>query len=431
MSCNYSNPIVSDGSAVSHKAVCVSENLGNSQTNHSAPLHYHSLQAIRLLSCVAVIWFHFYCDHPSWPGNWAVIFLGYFFALSGFVLSKRFGNSKFNIEKTARFYARRVAAIAPTYIVINLATYIHLSLSNEPYGRGFRSPTSLLAVLTMTHAWFPTLALDNGINVAAWFVSDLIFLYFSFPFIHNLSHRVKSVQHIVYSGTVLIAAPLTLQLWALYTFGDTCTAPNLRYVDHFFNFWPPMMIPIFSCGILTAKLKAILEVKGTQVENASDVHSPVYTYNLLSHLSFLTWLIPFALLVAFADPVDYGLCASWRTILTAPFACGMIYTLTRQDDLLNRIFDWHGYSKCADVAFTCFLAQYPVYNLLKQLVPESQLLNIFPFALLVAGIIIARFVTQPSIVITASLGRLTDEHFYKQVTPHEKLVFNHADNVVA
>lgn len=105
---------------------------------------FSSLDGLRCLSILAVVWHHTGAASGSWRGALAKGFLGVdlFFAISGFLivtllLRERDRNGKLAL---GRFYARRALRIFPPYYGLLLA--LTIVLLTVGYGSSMRAPFS-------------------------------------------------------------------------------------------------------------------------------------------------------------------------------------------------------------------------------------------------------------------------------------------------
>lgn len=202
-----------------------------------------SLTGARFLAAALVFSFHFAfqfpfasprvgADYAKTVGDAGSLGVGFFFVLSGFVLTwtARPGD-------TARaFWRRRVAKIYPNHLVSFVAvTLLMLAVGTTP---GFREAVSNLFLL---HAWVPNVKFFLGMNDVTWTLSCEALFYFSFPALIRLVDRVRvnllwtaaAVLTAVGFGfafvaTQLPARPLALgvpqwQVWFAYIFPVTRT----------------------------------------------------------------------------------------------------------------------------------------------------------------------------------------------------------------
>lgn len=202
------------------------------------------------------------------------------------------------------------------------------------------------------------ISLDNGINVASWFLSALLFLYGVFPILHNFSLWIDSTRGAILCIVGLIVGQICLLIGLQLLYGHAQQSVRFPNFMEFLSNWPPFFVPIFFSGILVARLKFI------RCSLQSD-RQAVHLYSLI-------WLVPCAMLLCgycfppipsrFRDLVSIE--PLWRTILPAPIVCVMLYTLSDPMDFLARALDSPIFSRYASLSFSCYLVQYPVFNML-------------------------------------------------------------------
>lgn len=156
-----------------------------------------------------------------------MIAVSYFMILSGFVLSlgyyEKIENSDFNFK---RFMGRRLIKIYPLHLLCLLANIILV--------HDFSSHTMVCTMpsIFLIQAWFPVSDIYYGGNGLAWFLSDLLFFYLTFPLIVKAVSKLKLRLLLILAFILL---PLTLMTgMSLNTCFDVLyTCPLIRLVDFF------------------------------------------------------------------------------------------------------------------------------------------------------------------------------------------------------
>jgi len=156
-----------------------------------------SLTGIRLFAAMGVLLFHF-SEIDADKGlyfDWGIfnrlfqhgaIGVDVFFVLSGFILAhvyrERFANGRLNASSWADFLRNRFARLYPLHLATMVAMlgvfFIGKRMGVTPHHAEAFTPRSLLANLTLTHAWLPGVATING---PAWSISAEWFAYLFFP----------------------------------------------------------------------------------------------------------------------------------------------------------------------------------------------------------------------------------------------------------
>jgi peptidoglycan/LPS O-acetylase OafA/YrhL len=241
-------------------------------TGSSAPTPPHvrkeplpALTGIRTLLAIFIILFHFTPPHLGllYPIiDSAYVFVGFFFLLSGFILTYNYADRATTLSKR-EFWLARFSRLYPIYLVV-LVVSIHMledewaARSHAEFWRGFILTPLLL------QGWSPNLATFG--NTVAWTLSCEVMFYFAFPF---LLYGWATRMHWLNTPGKLIA--LFFALWCfglfphlLYTFlnPDHLAAAADRYTStyllRFLKYTPPPYVCTFLAGVTLAKLHPLL-----------------------------------------------------------------------------------------------------------------------------------------------------------------------------
>lgn len=204
--------------------------------------------------------------------------VGYFFALSGFVLTWSLRAS--DTPKT--FIRRRMAKIVPNHLLTWAIGFSLLVAVGD-----FSGFTHLIPSLLLIHSWFPVLNVVEGTNGPSWSLSAEIVFYCSFPFLMPLLAKIprERLWRCVYIvGGIAVAIPVL----ALFLPKDPVVfdvIPLNRF--WFIAFAPPVRMLDFILGILVARV--VIE----------GLWRPVRTRTVVGSL-LLAWIIGLAV------PPPYG-----------------------------------------------------------------------------------------------------------------------------
>ncbi|MCU1320674.1 MAG: acyltransferase 3 [Acidobacteriaceae bacterium] len=224
-----------------------------------------ALTGIRTLLAIFIILFHFTPPHLGllYPViDSAYVFVGFFFLLSGFVLTYNYSDRALTLSKRD-FWLARFSRLYPIYMLVLLisAHMLYdewLVRSHAEFWRG------VLLTPFLLQGWSPNLATFG--NTVAWTLSCEVMFYFAFPF---LLYAWAKRMHWLNTRGRLIA--LFFALWAigilphiLYTFlnPDHLAAPADRYTStyllRFLKYTPPPYVCTFLAGVTLAKLHPLL-----------------------------------------------------------------------------------------------------------------------------------------------------------------------------
>jgi peptidoglycan/LPS O-acetylase OafA/YrhL len=204
----------------------------------------NALTGLRFCAAAAVFTAHLKgflrMDHWN-PGNLGNAAVGFFFVLSGFILSHVYRRGSKPVLKE-RFYLARFARLWPVHLAC-LALMLPLTgASAAASTSGFWS--TLLAHVLLLQSWTTDLAWAQALNGPAWSLSVEVFFYALFPVLARLSTRK--------------ILGIYLTLWScnigLYAIADGLTSadgppPLGLYVLATTS--PPARLPEFLLGILT------------------------------------------------------------------------------------------------------------------------------------------------------------------------------------
>lgn len=177
----------------------------NGQATPRRPLR--SLTASRFIAALVVFGSHLVERFPSPPldaGNFlpesAASAVGYFFVLSGFVLSLGSGTT----PRPVGWWRKRLARVAPVYVVTGMLSVAFLTLQGRPPGL-----VESVAFFTATQAWF--LSTTFAINPPAWSVSCEAFFYALMPAVALVVARFRRPLPLAMAtvGTLVCHAALT------------------------------------------------------------------------------------------------------------------------------------------------------------------------------------------------------------------------------
>ncbi|WP_213804395.1 acyltransferase [Granulicella sp. dw_53] len=224
-----------------------------------------ALTGIRTLLAIFIILFHFTPPHLGvlYPIiDSAYVFVGFFFLLSGFILTYNYSDRALTLSKR-EFWLARFSRLYPIYLLVLLIS-VHMlrdewaSRSHAEFWRG------VLLTPFLLQGWSPNLATFG--NTVAWTLSCEVMFYFAFPF---LLYAWATRMHWLNTRTRLIAL-----FFVLWVFGilphifyillnpDHLAAPADRYSSthllRFLKYTPPPYVCTFLAGVTLAKLHPLL-----------------------------------------------------------------------------------------------------------------------------------------------------------------------------
>lgn len=195
-----------------------------------------SLTAVRAVAALLVFAYHLQTTHvlSFGPAKFGYTGVGFFFILSGFLLTWGYGPEL----DTGRFYWRRFARIYPNHLVTwAIAFLLPATL--------LVSPGAVLLNLTLLHAWVPDVSYAYSVNGVAWSLSCEMAFYAAFPFLLRWLVRLPGRARWLIAG-VAFAAASAFVLFTSRGGGLTPTVEALQFVN------PLVRAPEFVLGMVAA-----------------------------------------------------------------------------------------------------------------------------------------------------------------------------------
>lgn len=278
-----------------------------------------------------VIVCHLYPGRFSFGGEAAVAF---FFMLSGFVLSKRFGvmvdNRSFSMMK---FLRRQLAKFYPLHLTL-LAAVVMIDALGGNIVEWWKLALSVL----LLQSWIPTPSVCYVGNGVSWFLSTLLFLYVVFPWLYR---RLMTMSFV---GLLLA----TVSAVSVY-FGIALSL-KIPYIDDVLYVFPPLRIIDFGIGILIYRYCAFVL---TDRKNAQQS---------IRWMQFLPPVITLVIAFMFFRLVDtpFRDTTLWLTI--PPFIAWFVLCDTRGGRLMNLLHNrW--IQQLATVSMPLYLSHMLTYRL--------------------------------------------------------------------
>jgi len=230
-----------------------------------------ALTGIRTVLAIGIILFHFTPSHlgPLYPViDNAFVFVGYFFLLSGFILTYNYSDRATTLSKR-EFWVARLSRLYPIYLLVLLISTPMIlgeysARSHAEFWRG------ILLTPLLLQGWSPSLATFG--NTVAWTLSCEIMFYAAFPFL--LFTWATRMNWLNTRGRFIT---LFFALWAigltphlLYTVlnPDHLAAPADRYTStyllRFLKYTPLPYICTFLAGVTLARIHQLLPLTPRQ-----------------------------------------------------------------------------------------------------------------------------------------------------------------------
>ncbi len=237
---------------------------GDAPVARRAPLP--ALTGVRTILAVNIVFFHFTPPHMTYLYpviNASYVFVGFFFLLSGFVLSYNYADRP-DLDKR-RFWMARFARLYPVYLLSLAISFKMLQAewhvrSTQQFWEGF------LMVPFLLQGWNQSLA--TFWNTVAWTLCAEVALYAAFPYLVRLIPWPKTPLRLVLLLLTFWAVGLIPHTLYLLLNPDHLTAPANRYTYgpwlRTIKYTPIPYLGTFLAGITLGKLQSAVTLTPRQ-----------------------------------------------------------------------------------------------------------------------------------------------------------------------
>jgi peptidoglycan/LPS O-acetylase OafA/YrhL len=250
-----------------------------------------ALTGLRTLLALSIVFFHFTPPHMELLApifNNGFVFVGFFFLLSGFILSYNYAERP-SLSKRD-FWVARFSRLYPVYLVALALSFQMLQAewgarSHAEFWKGV-----VLAPLLL-QGWFPNLA--TFWNTVAWTLSCECMLYLAFPWLIRIPLPQRPVRLIALLLGLWIVGLIPHTLYVLLN-PDHLAAGADRYTATYWvrllKYTPPPYICTFLAGVTLGRLQSRLQVTASQrfvLAAVSLAALGLIFYNAMPHLPYI------------------------------------------------------------------------------------------------------------------------------------------------
>jgi len=277
---------------------------------------------------------------------------GFFFQLSGFLLAYAYLDPSGRLKTSAReFWRGRFLRLDPLYALSLLLLVPAPALL--PFTAKHPTPLEVAAgvttSLTLTQAWFPSLAL--WWNAPAWALSAFATFYLILPAFARatagLGRRRLTALTAILAASALLPA---LAYLALDPHGDAWGATPIALGGPWLNalrFNPLSWLPQFLSGVALGRLFSRQVDLGLVTPGSQEKPRPSAGDAVAAGLLLSLALVPGVAYV----PLRHG--------LLAPLTLFVIADLARGRGLLGRLLAWRWFGRLSEASFSLFALQMP------------------------------------------------------------------------
>ncbi|HWZ51260.1 MAG TPA: acyltransferase [Granulicella sp.] len=225
-----------------------------------------ALTGLRTLLALSIVFFHFTPPHmemlaPVFDNGF--VFVGFFFLISGFILSYNYAERPTPLLKRD-FWIARFSRLYPVYLVALALSFQMLqsewtARSHSEFFQG------LILTPLLLQGWLPNLA--TFWNTVAWTLSCEFMLYIAFPWLIRIPLPERPTRLIALLLTLWLIGLVPHTLYILLN-PDHLSAAADRYTGTYWirvlKYTPPSYICTFLCGVTLGRLHARLPLRASQ-----------------------------------------------------------------------------------------------------------------------------------------------------------------------
>ncbi len=392
--------------AESRKSLPASKNLLKQTTDLPA------LTGLRFFAAIYVVFYHFV--FPSLHTGISPLrnvlsagfsAVGFFFVLSGFVLTYSYlAPGRRSIDRPS-FWKARLSRIYPAYFFAFLLA-APFQIWGSYHVNGLRVAAEKLTLgaglyLTLLQSWTPWTAWYW--NIPAWSLSVEVFFYFCFPFAAIVLYRLRARTCLKVAGALWLAGLIVPAIYC--TLRPVAAQPPFPMAQLAIETNPLMRLPEFLVGMLIGKIF----ISGFRLNQRLASILPSAALVVLALLVTFWWTMPRLLL---------------SNGLLAPFSALLIFALAHQSGLLARFLSLPLLKVLGEASYAIYILQFPVSYLLKLTPGTFSVLRflVYLVALILLSVFTFFYIERPLRHRLRSIGNRkaqnqTDERDVAQLTP--------------
>jgi len=302
-----------------------------------------ALTGLRTLLAINIVLFHFTPPHLHYLYpviDHAFVFVGFFFLISGFILSYNYADRALTLNKGG-FYWARLSRIYPTYLLALLFSWPLLleEWKARPHTEFWQGV--VLTPFTL-QGWNPSLA--TFWNTVGWTISAEVALYLAFPFLLRwfATHGkgLNTPARLIGAILALWVIGITPHICYVLLNPDHLTAPTDRFTSGYWiralKYTPPPYLCTFLAGMVLARLQALLQLRPRQrfyVAGAALLGLAIFFGTVVDRVPYIvvhgSLMMPlFAMLIlGLSGPNGFASVLSWTPLVLVGEATFALYLL--------------------------------------------------------------------------------------------------------
>lgn len=320
--------------------------------------YIQSLTGLRFIAASFIVLHHIMASSLFIPKGFGIGFnpqLGnavtFFFCLSGFTLHYNY-HQKIKTIPYWKFFLMRYLRVWPLHAVMFIVSIFLFYPEGTKSILNHLSRFELIQIFTLTQSLNPKEKVYYGVNGIAWFISTLVFLYASFPFISVGINRKPYTTIVVILSIIFTYLIIAKNIF--YNQAITGNAVGLGSIN------PIPRLFDFTLGIATCEYllrKGFINYKQKGINNAQQT---IWTLLEISVFSIVPIAVYFSIHFVyhiFGHPVI----TSWlHGSLTSLFYCPLIALIAYEKGGISRLLSTKAFMWLGSISYAIYL----VHNLL-------------------------------------------------------------------
>ncbi len=310
-----------------------------------------ALSGIRTPLAICIIFFHFTPPHLQllYPIiNTGFVFVGFFFLISGFILTYNYADRAHTISKRD-FWVARASRLYPVYL-FSLALY--WSFVGPEWHYHTHSDFWMGMVLTplLLQGWFPWLA--TFWNTVAWTLSCEAMMYVAFPWINRIRWP-RTMGKLIGLGLAIWVIGLIPHTLYIFLNPDHLSAPADRYTSavwiRMLKYTPLPYLATFLVGMILGQIHPLIGDSNGKEDNRKRFW-----------LAAIGCALALWFLYGFATRVPYIL--EHGGVMTPIF--GLIILGIAGKHSISAVFGWRPLVVLGDATYCLYLLHFDAYILI-------------------------------------------------------------------
>jgi peptidoglycan/LPS O-acetylase OafA/YrhL len=282
--------------------------------------------------------------------SFGYIGVAFFFLLSGFILTYRYGDTfreRLRLDAIRAFYVARLARVYPLHLAtMPIVIAVLVYLGTDALWSGVDPETRVRAVAAqalLVQSWIASVPIEFGVNGPAWSISVEAFFYVLFPFVAFGLLRAfrSSPPHVVLLGASALWLAASILLWPQHAAVD----------DWRWYVFPPSRLVDFVVGMLLG-----IAFLRSDARKSRPLHATSIETLAIAGVCFAVVVSPFV-------PLSMRF-----SLWVMPAWCAVIFAFAGRRGAVSRILSHPVLVRLGEISFAFYLCHLAVVKLIDQLI---------------------------------------------------------------